>query len=85
MEIKRDFYLNKLNSRKGNGLVKVVTGVTEQIPCHTLFLLEAFIVYSVSSVDRRSMPFLFATPSSLSCNTHTSPAPACCRQLDQAS
>lgn len=27
MDIRRDFYLEKLISRKGNGLIKVITGV----------------------------------------------------------
>ena len=27
MEIKRDLYLNRLISRKGNGLIKIVTGI----------------------------------------------------------
>lgn len=27
MEIKRDFYLNKLINRKHNGLIKVITGI----------------------------------------------------------
>ena len=27
MEIKRDYYLNKLICRKNNGLIKVITGI----------------------------------------------------------
>lgn len=27
MEIRRDFYLNKLIKRKNNGLIKVITGI----------------------------------------------------------
>ena len=37
MEIKRDYYLGKLISRKGNGLVKVVTGVRR---CGKTYLLD---------------------------------------------
>ena len=37
MEFKRDFYLNKLISRKSNGLIKVVTGVRR---CGKSFLLN---------------------------------------------
>ena len=37
MEIKRDFYLNKLISRKNNGLIKVITGVCR---CGKSYLLN---------------------------------------------
>ncbi len=37
MEIKRDYYLNKLIGRKGNGLVKVITGVRR---CGKSYLLN---------------------------------------------
>lgn len=37
MEIKRDFYLNQLISRKGNGLVKVITGIRR---CGKSYLLN---------------------------------------------
>ena len=37
MVIKRDFYLNKLISRKGNGLIKVITGVRR---CGKSYLLN---------------------------------------------
>ncbi len=37
MEIKRDFYLNKLISRKNNGLIKVITGVRR---CGKSYLLN---------------------------------------------
>ena len=37
MEIKRDYYLNKLISRKGNGLIKVITGVRR---CGKSYLLN---------------------------------------------
>lgn len=37
MEIKRDYYLNKLISRKNNGLVKIITGVRR---CGKSFLLN---------------------------------------------
>lgn len=31
MEIRRDFYLDKLVKRKGNGLIKVITGACVKI------------------------------------------------------
>ncbi len=37
MEIKRDYYLNKLISRKGNGFIKVITGVRR---CGKSYLLN---------------------------------------------
>ena len=37
MEIQRDFYLNKLISRKNNGLIKVITGVRR---CGKSYLLN---------------------------------------------
>lgn len=37
MEIKRDFYLNKLIQHKKNGLVKIVTGVRR---CGKSYLLS---------------------------------------------
>ena len=37
MEIKRDYYLNKLISRKSNGLIKVITGVRR---CGKSYLLN---------------------------------------------
>ena len=37
MEIKRDYYLNKLISRKGNGLIKIITGVRR---CGKSYLLN---------------------------------------------
>ena len=37
MEIKRDFYLNKLISRKNNGLIKVITGIRR---CGKSYLLN---------------------------------------------
>ena len=37
MEIKRDFYLNKLINRKHNGLVKVITGIRR---CGKSYLLN---------------------------------------------
>lgn len=39
MEIKRDFYLNKLIQRKHNGLVKVVTGIRRCGKSYLLFML----------------------------------------------
>lgn len=37
MEIKRDFYLNKLVKRKHNGLIKVITGIRR---CGKSYLLN---------------------------------------------
>ena len=37
MEIKRDFYLDKLISRKNNGLIKVITGIRR---CGKSYLLN---------------------------------------------
>ena len=37
MEIKRDYYLNRLISKKGNGLIKVITGIRR---CGKSFLLN---------------------------------------------
>ena len=37
MEIRRDYYLNKLISRKTNGLIKVITGVCR---CGKSYLLN---------------------------------------------
>ena len=37
MEISRDYYLNKLISRKGNGMIKVITGVRR---CGKSYLLN---------------------------------------------
>ena len=37
MEIKRDFYLNKLINRKHNGLIKVITGIRR---CGKSYLLN---------------------------------------------
>lgn len=40
MEIKRDYYLNKLIMKRHNGLIKVVTGyaVVENLICFLLYL-----------------------------------------------
>lgn len=42
MEIKRDFYLNKLISRKNNGLVKVITGIRR---CGKSYLLNTIFYH----------------------------------------
>ena len=42
MEIKRDFYLNKLISRKSNGLVKVITGIRR---CGKSYLLNTIFYH----------------------------------------
>ena len=51
MEIKRDFYLNKLISRKNNGLIKVITGIRR---CGKSYLLNTiFYNYLIESgVDK---------------------------------
>lgn len=47
MEIKRDFYLNKLISRKNNGLIKVITGIRR---CGKSYLLNnIFYNYLIES------------------------------------
>jgi len=47
MEIKRDYYLNKLIKRQGNGLIKVITGVRR---CGKSYLLNTlFYHYLLSS------------------------------------
>lgn len=42
MEIKRDFYLNKLLSRKNNGLIKVITGIRR---CGKSYLLNTIFYH----------------------------------------
>ena len=42
MEIKRDFYLNKMISRKGNGLIKIITGVRR---CGKSYLLNTLFFH----------------------------------------
>ena len=37
MEIKRDYYLNQLIERKGNGLIKIISGIRR---CGKLHLLD---------------------------------------------
>ena len=49
MEIKRDFYLNKLISRKHNGLIKVITGIRR----YTHVSLLLFVGVSIASVAHR--------------------------------
>ena len=48
-EIKRDFYLNKLISRKHNGLIKVITGIRR----YTHVSLLLFVGVSIASVAHR--------------------------------
>lgn len=48
MEIKRDFYLNKLISRKGNGLVKVITGIRR---CGKSYLLNTIFYHYLVEND----------------------------------
>ena len=43
MEIKRDWYLNKLISRKQNGLIKIITGVRR---CGKSYLLNSIFYQS---------------------------------------
>ncbi len=47
MEIKRDFYLNKLINRKNNGLIKIITGIRR---CGKSYLLNTiFYNYLIES------------------------------------
>ena len=46
MEIKRDFYLDKLIARKHNGLIKVVTGIRR---CGKSYLLNT-LFYNLSLI-----------------------------------
>ena len=48
MEIKREYYLEKLISRKGNGLVKVITGVRR---CGKSYLLNNLFYYHLIESD----------------------------------
>lgn len=50
MEIRRDFYLNKLIKRKGNGLIKVITGIRR---CGKSYLLNNLFYHHLldSGVD----------------------------------
>ena len=41
MEIRRDFYLDKLIKRKNNGLIKVITGIRR---CGKSYLLNTFSI-----------------------------------------
>ena len=42
MEIRRDFYLNKLIKRKNNGLIKVITGIRR---CGKSYLLNTLFYH----------------------------------------
>ena len=42
MEIRRDFYLNKLIKRKNNGLIKVITGIRR---CGKSYLLNTIFYH----------------------------------------
>ena len=58
MEIKRDFYLNKLISRKNNGLIKVITGIRR---CGKSYLLNnIFYHYLLENGIERSHIIRFA-------------------------
>ena len=46
MEIKRDFYLNKLINRKHNGLIKVITGIRR---CGKSYLLNTLFYQAILS------------------------------------
>ena len=50
MEIRRDFYLDKLIKRKNNGLIKVITGIRR---CGKSYLLNNLFYYHLleSGVD----------------------------------
>ena len=51
MEIRRDFYLDKLIKRKNNGLIKVITGIRR---CGKSYLLNNLFYHHLleSGVDR---------------------------------
>ena len=51
MEIKRDYYLGKLVSRRGNGMIKIVTGVRRCGKSYLLF--ELFHKYLLENGVRR--------------------------------
>ena len=42
MEIRRDFYLDKLIKKKNNGLIKVITGIRR---CGKSYLLNRFFYH----------------------------------------
>ena len=44
MEIKRDLYLNRLNKAKGNGLIKVITGIRR---CGKSYLMNTLFYNSL--------------------------------------
>lgn len=45
MEIRRDFYLDKLIKRKNNGLIKVITGIRR---CGKSYLLPESVKFNAS-------------------------------------
>ena len=52
MEIKRDFYLNKLIKHKKNGMVKVITGVRRCGKSYLLFkLFRNYLIDNAVSPD----------------------------------
>ena len=51
MEIKRDFYLNKLISKKENGLVKVITGIRRSGKSYLLFNIYKNYLNSINIDD----------------------------------
>ncbi len=52
MEIRRDFYLDKLIKRKNNGLIKVITGIRR---CGESYLTSDFAMQELTS-DSLSRP-----------------------------
>ena len=47
MEIRRDFYLNKLIKRKNNGLIKVITGIRR---CGKSYLLNTLFYHHLLEI-----------------------------------
>ena len=48
MEIRRDFYLNKLIKRKNNGMIKVITGIRR---CGKSYLLNNLFIITYWKVE----------------------------------
>ena len=47
MEIRRDFYLDKLIKRKNNGLIKVITGTTNNVVKYLTLNICGYIIVSI--------------------------------------